>query len=366
MRRLQRRFNEQHAVIGKHANFMAMNAAPAGHQGIAIEWLELMKFAAVEQPRNNLAIVGRYFRIAADDPVNFLDRVGGRLRRRRGFTRQRRFTKMQDDFPREGEGMSVVFREMVGHAGHGRMHFPAAEGFGIDFLPRRGKGQLRPAEIHEALTAHDHYLIAEGGDIGPTRRARPHDDGDLRDAVAGHPDLIVKDGAELPFIGKNILLIRQERAAAIDQRDDGQAVVPGNALCPHMFLCRHAEIGPALDRRVIGDDHAVTAGNHADPRDNARTRRHVVILAKPGQLPQLKKRNAGVDQPLDPFARQHLAFVGMTGTDLLRPADTLLAPQRMKLVDPAAIVSVILGEFGRRRIESSFQDRHDLFVSSRK
>src|SRR5690606_1265051 len=145
-----------------------------------------------------------------------------------------------------------------------------------------------------------------------------------------------------------------ERAAAVDQRDDGQAIVPGDALRPDMLFRRHAEIGAALDGRVIGDDHDMAAGDDADAGDDPGAGRHILIFAKAGQLAKFKKGSAGIDQLLDPLARQHLALLGMTGADLLRPADALRATERVKLRYSLAIMGVIFSELFRRGIEGRF------------
>jgi hypothetical protein len=45
---------------------------------------------------------------------------------------------------------------MVGDAADGAVHLRTAQRLGVDCSPVAAKRQLRPAEVHEALAAHDH------------------------------------------------------------------------------------------------------------------------------------------------------------------------------------------------------------------
>ena len=47
----------------------------------------------------------------------------------------------------------------------------------------------------------------------PSRGARAHHDGDLRDALRGHARLVVEDAPEVIAIGEDLGLQRQEGAA---------------------------------------------------------------------------------------------------------------------------------------------------------
>src|SRR3546814_15983023 len=63
---------------------------------------------------------------------------------------------------------------------------------------------------------------------------------DLRDALRRHVGLIEDDAPEMVAVGKYLGLMRQVRAAAVDEVDAGQAVRLGNPLRAQMFL-RSAE-----------------------------------------------------------------------------------------------------------------------------
>ena len=173
--------------------------------------------------------------------------------------------------------MAVVLGIMIGDAGLPRMHVGAAEFLGRDHLAGRGLHQRRPAEKNRALIAHDDALVRHRRHIGAARRAGTHHDRDLRNAQRRHLRLIVEDAAEMPFVGENLVLLRQERAAGIDHVDARQIVLPRDILRAQMLLHRHRIVGAALDGRIIGDDHAFAARDPADAGDrrspNAR-RRH--------------------------------------------------------------------------------------------
>src|SRR5438876_935163 len=78
VRALQRGLREEHAVVGEDADLVAVQAGEAGDQRRAVERLELVEAAAVDQTRNHLPNLVRPARIPRPDAV----RVGGGLRGR--------------------------------------------------------------------------------------------------------------------------------------------------------------------------------------------------------------------------------------------------------------------------------------------
>src|SRR3546814_12767757 len=75
---------------------------------------------------------------------------------------------------------------------------------------------------------------------------------------------------EMVAVGKYLGLMRQVRAAAVDEVDAGQAVRLGNLLRAKMLLHRHRIIGAALHRRFVADDHRLPYRHAPDPRDHFR------------------------------------------------------------------------------------------------
>ncbi|MND90580.1 hypothetical protein D3C80_826670 [compost metagenome] len=155
--------------------------------------------------------------------------------------------------------MFVILGDMIDDAGFSAMGFRAAQFLGRNHFAGRGLHQRRAGEEDRALIAHNHRLIGHGRHIGAARRAASHHASDLRDTRRRHLRLIVEDAAEMIAVRKDFRLMRQVGPAGIDQIDAGQAVFRGDLLRPQMLLHRHREIGAALHRRVMGDDHAFAA-----------------------------------------------------------------------------------------------------------
>ena len=162
-------------------------------------------------------------------------------------------------------------------------------------------------------------LVAHRRHIGAAGRARAHDAGDLRDALRAHPRLVEEDAAEVVAVGEHLGLVRQVRPAAVDQIDARQAVLQRDLLRAQVLLHRHREVGAALHRGVVGDDHHLAARDAADAGDQPRAGRLAVVEAEGGQLADLQERRADIEQPLDPLARQQLAALDMPRASRRRP-----------------------------------------------
>ena len=107
-----------------------------------------------------------------------------------------------------------------------------------------------------------------------------------------HPRLVVEDAAEVVAVGKHLGLVRQVGPAAVDQIDARQAVLQRDLLRAQVLLHRQREIGAALHRGVVGDDHHLAARHPADAGDQAGARRLAVIEAVGGQLAHLQEGRA--------------------------------------------------------------------------
>ena len=199
---------------------------------------------------------------------------------------------MGDDVAGDRDRVAVAFGQMIGDAADAAVHLAAAERFDADFFLGRGIDQLRPAEEHRALVSHDDGFVAQRRHVGAAGGRRPVDDGDLRNAFARHPDLVVEDRAELAFVRKDIGLVRQVGAAGLHHGDAGQPVLPGKPLSADVLLAGDAVIGAALHRGIVGDDHAGAARHHADAGDDAAAGRHALIHAFAGELAEFEKRRA--------------------------------------------------------------------------
>ncbi len=92
---------------------------------------------------------------------------------------------------------------------------------------------------------------------------------------------------------------------------------------------------PALDGGVVGDDDAFSPGDPPNPGDDAR-RMHVAAIKPIGrERRQFEKRRTGIDQEIDPLARQHLAAGGVPGA--------------RRFAAPAGNEIELVAEFGNQR-----------------
>jgi len=102
-----------------------------------------------------------------------------------------------------------------------------------------------------------------------------------------------------------------------------------------VFLDREREVRAALDRRVVGDDHAFLTLDDADARDDARAGRVAVVDLPGGQGGELQEGAPRVDEPVDPLAGGELAARAMALECLLAAAARHLRRALAQLGDEA-------------------------------
>lgn len=231
------------------------------------------------------------------------------------------------------------------------MNIGATQFLGRDDLAGRSLHQRRTAEEDGALVAHDDALVRHRRHIGAARGAGAHHDRDLRNAGCRHLGLIVEDAPEMPLIGEDLVLQRQERAAGIHHVDAGQIVLPRDVLGAEMLLHRHRVVGPALDRGVVGDDDAFAPSNASDAGDNARRMHVAAIDTIGGQRRQFQECRAGIDQKIDAIACQHLAARGVALARGLAPAAGNLIELVAELRDQATHHLGVMRKFLGCRID---------------
>ena len=310
---------EENAIIGNDADGHAVEPGEACNQGLAIEFLELVELRAVNQAGNHLAdIVGRA-NIRRHDTVQ-LGRVIGRLTRI-GEVEIDLLDRVEraDNPARRVQGVLVIGGVMVGDARDAGMDIGPAQILGGDHLARGGLHQRRTGQEDRALLADNHRLVGHGRHIGTARRAGTHDNRDLGNALGRHIGLIVEDAPEMVAIGKDLGLMRQVGAAAIDQIDARQTVLHGDFLRPQMLFHRHRVVGAALDGRIIADNHHLATGDTADPGNHAGPVDIALIHAIRGQGADLEKGRTRVEQAFDAVSGQELAarqvfFAGPLGS----------------------------------------------------
>ena len=224
----------QHAVVGDDADRIAVEAREARHQCRAVARLELVEVAPVDDARDHLAHVVGLADVGVDDAVEL---VGGIARRdadrRPPASPASAGSSLPTIAPRDRERVVVVQREVVGHAGNARVHVGAAQ-----FLGGRRSRRSRPSPAADrrerslpcSRTMIDSSDIA--GTYAPPAVHEPMHDGDLRDAFGRHRRLVVEDAAEVVAIGKHVGLVRQVRAARVDEVDARQPVLARDLLRP--------------------------------------------------------------------------------------------------------------------------------------
>ena len=136
---------KQNAIVRQYGDRIAFHMGKAADQGFPVQGLELVQLAAVHQPSDHLAhIVGRagIFRQHAVK----LRWIGLRFHRLAHLHREP-IAKMAggDDLPRQGQGMLVVGRQVIGNTGCSAVHIAAAERLRIHLFAGRRLDQRRPA-----------------------------------------------------------------------------------------------------------------------------------------------------------------------------------------------------------------------------
>ena len=216
--------------------------------------------------------------------------------------------------------MLVRDRVVVGDARLPRVDVRAAQLLGGHLLTRRSLHERRAADEDRARALDDDRLVAHRGDIRAAGRAGAHDGRDLRDRRRGEPGLVVEDAAEVVAVGEDLGLERQERAAGVDEVDARQAVLLGDLLRAEVLLDGEREVRAALDRGVVGHDHALTALDDADAGHDPGPRRLAVVHLPCGQRGQLEECRVRVAEAVDSLARRQLPTRAMPLERLLSAA----------------------------------------------
>ncbi len=295
--------------------------AEAAHQGGAVERLEFVEFAAIDQARDDLTLVERPRQIRADDAGD----VGGIEQRRPGGTDVAmgalHAVERAHDVAGLGDRLHFVAREMVGDAGDGAVHLGAAQRVAIDDLADGGLDDLRPAKMDAAVARRHDDFVRQSGDVGAAGRAFAEHRRDLRDARRRHPALPVEGAAEMVLVGEDLVALGEVGAAAIDEVDHRQAALEGDILSANVLADGFLEERAALGRGVVGDDHADHASDRADAGHQAGARDGVVVQPPGGQRRQLEEGAERIEQQVDAFAHRDLAARAM-------PRDHALAAAR--------------------------------------
>ena len=212
--------------------------------------------------------------------------------------------------------MGIILGQIIGHTRQPRMHIAAAQIFGADHLAGRSFHQGGAGQKDRALILHDDRDIRHRWHIGPACRARAHDDSDLRNACRRHLRLVIEDPAEVIAVGKNLVLIGQVRAPAIDKVDGGKAALRSDLLRAQVLFDRNREIGAAFHRGIVADHHDLPPFDLSDTGDQPCAGCGTIMQIMARQCPDFEERRARIKQVRHPRARQHLAARDMAITRL--------------------------------------------------
>ena len=200
------------------------------------------------------------------------------------------------------------------------MQFSAAEFLGRHDFADRGFHERRPAEEDRALPSHDDGLVAHRGNVCPTRGARPHDGGDLRNPCGRHPRLVEEDAPEVISVGKDLILHGKECATRIDQADARQTVLQCDFLRPEVLLHGQRIVGAALHGGIVADDHHMPTVDESDAGHHPGRRRVAAIEAFRGEWGEFEEGTSLVEKAGDALAGQQLAAGDMTFARSFRAA----------------------------------------------
>ena len=153
------------------------------------------------------------------------------------------------------------------------MHLRTAERLVVGLLAGRHLDQRRAAEEHLGLLLDHHHVVAHPGHVRaaggascrtPARRSGRRS---ARAAVRSRNSCAAGD--------EDLLLRRQVGAAGLDEVDGRQPVLLAICAARNIFFTVHGLLAPPLHGRVVGDDHALDALDHADAGDHAGADREV-------------------------------------------------------------------------------------------
>ena len=259
-------FREDDAVVGDDAHMHAAHLRESGNERLAEARLELVEARAVNNAGDDLANVVGSAKIGGDDAENIFGVVCWRLA---GEGNRRMVSQRANGPPRQGERVRVVLGKVVGHARQAGVHVAPTQVLSRYHLASRSLHKRRTSEEDRPLIADDDRHVRHGRHVGAAGGAGAHDHGDLRDARRAHVGLVVEYTAEVVAVGEDLVLLRQVRAAGIDEVDAGQTAFRRDLLRPQMLLDGDRVVGPALHGRVVAHDHDVPPHDASHARDHA-------------------------------------------------------------------------------------------------
>ena len=208
----------------------------------------------------------------------------------------------------ELQAVVLVFGLVVRHPGLGVVRVRAAEFLEADLLAGHRLDHVRSGDEHVRGLVHHQREVGDRRRVHRAARARPHDQGDLRDH-AGREHVPVEDLGEQPE--RDHALLDPGPAAVVDADHRAAGL---QRVVHHLddLLAVHLAERPAEHGEVLAVHADRPAVDGAEPGDHPVPVRAVgrdaeVSCAVPGELVELGER-AGVEQLVDPLPGGHLAL----------------------------------------------------------
>ena len=324
----------------------------------AVVSLELMEGTVIDDSPDHLPDVEGKVYVLWDEPVELLSVLAGRLRSLHRPSRLLRSGQSGHNVSQNLQGVVIILRDMVGHPRFTGVDLGAAELLRGDYLPGGGLHQGRPTQEDRSLVAYDHRLITHRRHIGTAGSAGSQYRCDLRDLLRGELRLVVEDAAEVVLIREDLILHRQEGSSGVDQIDAGQMVLLSDLLRAQMLLHRHWEIGAALDRGIVADNHDLAAVHQTDAGDDSGTGCLVVVHLMGGQGSDFQEGAALVQESVDPVPRQHPSAVDVPLAGSRRSAARDTVQMTSQLTDELPIGLRVRLKIRRMRVRMAQQRLH--------
>src|SRR5439155_24984370 len=173
-----------------------------------------------------------------------------------------------------------------------------------------------------------------------------------------HARLVEEDAAEVLAVGEDVGLEGEEGAARIDQVDAAETVLERDLLRAKVLLHGERVVGAALHGGVVGDQHALAAGDASDAGHDARARRLVVVAGVRRERRELEERRPGVEETRDALARQELPAGGVAAAGLFGPAERGARAGRAQPLDQPLRVGGVGAELGIGRADPGREPAH--------
>ena len=237
----------------------------------------------------------------------------------------------------------LVLGQVVGQAAVGGVHLRAAEFLVAGVLAGGDLHQRRAAEEHLGAAADEDVVVGQARLVGPARGGAAEHHRDRGDAAGGqfgdvveHPAALGEVGEVTPHRRVRVLAgtaAAQVTAGRLDELDVGHPVVPGDLQGAHQLADADHGHGPAEVGRVVADDHALGALDHADAEHHAAA--DVVVGLVAGQRADLKERAVRIEEQRDALADQQLAAAPVARDGPLPAAERGLPEQPADLAEQA-------------------------------